>query len=145
MCLAQGIDAVETRTRRLSVLSQALYHWATVLQHHTQKSQEVSLFPACKEMTWQHNKDKHETNKKGSTRPTASFKIWTSKVQDFGNFNLSPMHCTSISVDCFYPNKPFRPWLDTWFCCLSSRFTQQPFFVQCHCFITHPVITQIWI
>ena len=34
MCLAQGpqrSDAVEARTRGLSVSSQALYHWATAL------------------------------------------------------------------------------------------------------------------
>ena len=44
MCLAQGpqhSDAGETRTRGPSVLSQALYHWATALPY--QSADQVGL------------------------------------------------------------------------------------------------------
>ena len=46
MCLAQGpqrSDAGEARTRSLSIWSQALYHWGTVLPH-TQLSWALKFY-----------------------------------------------------------------------------------------------------
>ena len=48
MCLAQGpqrSDAVEARTRRPSVSSQALYHWATALPPPPKKKDANIFLP----------------------------------------------------------------------------------------------------
>ena len=101
MCLAQGpqrSDAGEVRTQGPSVSSQALYRWATVFPQDYSWIQDFEMlywadYNSFSDLFSIHVKtiDHLDFKLLVFSRHTACLKIGISKVQDFENYELSPI------------------------------------------------------